>query len=127
MTKLVITEEMIGLFARGRKLQALGHGDDDEFDAISKRLDWALLKRLGHEVSVFDDLSGDPPPYMTARNTSAWPDFNGWFSGRAIQEALEAALKAANQGGTLPCRKPRRASRSPGIAGASREEKICGG
>jgi ParB family chromosome partitioning protein len=46
----------------------------------ASRLDWGLLRRLAHEVSVFDDLSGDPPPYMAKRNTIADPDFNGWFS-----------------------------------------------
>jgi hypothetical protein len=62
------------------------------FIQIAKRLEWKLLGRSPHEVSVFDDLSADPPPYMQARNTPAFPDFNGWFSGRALQQELQAAL-----------------------------------
>ena len=60
----------------------------------ASRLDWGLLRRLAHEVSVFDDLSGDPPPYMAKRNTIADPDFNGWFSGRRLQQSLQSALDA---------------------------------
>jgi len=36
------------------------------------------------------DSSGDPPAYMQARNTLAFPDFNGWHSGRTLQAALDA-------------------------------------
>jgi hypothetical protein len=46
-------------------------------------------------VSVLEDLSGDPPDYMTARNHDEAPpgvltpqDFNGWHSGRELQQRL---------------------------------------
>ena len=84
--KPIITDEMIELFRRGREILAEG-GDEKwedeggrlrEFLDLSKRLDWTLLRRAGHEVSVLDDLDGDPPAYMRARNNPAFPDFNGW-------------------------------------------------
>jgi hypothetical protein len=31
---------------------------------------------------------------MQARNSAAHPDFNGWVSGRKLQQALQAALDA---------------------------------
>jgi hypothetical protein len=95
-----ITAEMVTLFRRGRTLQALGAAADaegalaDEFRTISKRLDWVLLKRGPHEVSIFDDLGGEPPDYMAARNSEQHPDFNGWYSGREFQKRL-AGLTAA--------------------------------
>jgi len=99
--KTKFTTEMLDLYRRGCKLRDAGHADTDdeskqhaEFNAIAKRLEWVLLKRAPHEVSVFDDLSGDPPLYMQRRNTPARPDFNGWYSGRALQQALNAALDA---------------------------------
>jgi hypothetical protein len=95
--KLVITAEMVELFRRGREILAEGSGEDEgprhrEFLDIDKRLNWTLLKRDPHEVSVLDDLRGDPPAYMRARNSAAKPDFNGWFSGRELQRQLQAAL-----------------------------------
>jgi hypothetical protein len=39
-------------------------------------------------------LSGDPPAYMLARNSTANPDFSGWHSGRELQQRLQAALDA---------------------------------
>jgi hypothetical protein len=93
-----LTTEMVELFRRGRELQALGANDDDaegpladEFRSISKRLDWELLGRMPHEVSVFDDLEREPPGYMAARNSPSNPDFNGWFSGRELRRRLEEA------------------------------------
>ena len=64
------------------------------FDAVAIRASQCPPDRLSHEVSVFDDLSGDPPPYMAKRNTIADPDCNGWFSGRRLQQLLQSALDA---------------------------------
>jgi hypothetical protein len=96
--KATITAEMVELFRRGRELQALGADDDDadgpladEFRSIRKRLDWELLGRAPHEVSVLSDLEGEPPGYMQRRNSPSNPDFNGWFSGRELQQRLEEA------------------------------------
>lgn len=41
---------------------------------------------------MFEDLSGDPPTYMQRRNMPSYPDFNGWFSGRELQQRLQGAL-----------------------------------
>ncbi|WP_143198495.1 hypothetical protein [Bradyrhizobium sp. AS23.2] len=98
---IVVTAEMAALYVRGCELRDAGHDDvdddspeHDEFRAIDKRLNWTLLGRAPHEVSVLDDLSGDPPACMQRRNSPAFPDFNGWYSGRRLQEALQAALDA---------------------------------
>jgi len=96
-----ITGEMVELYATGREIIARGDGERweeqggrrrAEFLRISKRLEWSLLKRAPHEVSVFDDLDGEPPGYMQARNSAAHPDFNGWYTGRELQRRLQAAL-----------------------------------
>ena len=50
------------------------------------------LRRAWLEVSVLDDLDGDPPPYMVARNSDQIPDFNAWHSGRELQRQFDAAL-----------------------------------
>jgi hypothetical protein len=60
-------------------------------------LNWSLLKRAPHEVSVLDDLDREPRAYIRARNTPSHPDFNGWFSGRALQQALRTALDAGRR------------------------------
>jgi hypothetical protein len=90
-----ITSEMVELFRRGRELQALGDARgtkaDDEFRAVSKRLDWSLLHRVG-QCSVFDDFSGEEPDYMASRSSAAHPDLCGWHSGKAMQQRLQAAL-----------------------------------
>ena len=69
-TRINVSDEMLELYRRGCELRDADHADADaegslhvEFIALSKRLEWALLKRAPHEVSVFDDLSGDPPLY----------------------------------------------------------------
>jgi hypothetical protein len=69
------------------------HGNSAEFVEIARKLEWRLLGRAPHEVSVFENLDGGPPIYMQARNTPVHPDFNGWYSG-ALQQALQAALDA---------------------------------
>jgi hypothetical protein len=96
------TAEVVALFARGREI--IADGDDKQWEerggrraeylALSKRLDWQLLRRAPHEVSVLDDLSGDPPTYMLRRNLPSHPDFNGWNSGRELQQRLQVALDA---------------------------------
>jgi hypothetical protein len=69
---------------------------------ITKRLDWTLLKRAPHEVSVLeDDLEGPKPDYMSARDSERHPDFNGWFSARDIARRLQEACSASEQA-TLP-------------------------
>jgi hypothetical protein len=97
--KSTITPEMIELFRRGREIQEV-HANETweeeggrraEFLAISKKLDWELLGRAPHEVSVLGDLEGEPPGYMAARNSPSNPDFNGWFSGRELQKRLAEA------------------------------------
>ena len=95
--KAPITEEMVELYRRGRELkkQGLAHeARHAEFVQIAKRLDWTLLRRHPHEVSVFHDLRGPMPDYMAARCTTAYPDFNGWQSGQELQRRLKAALAA---------------------------------
>ena len=87
-----ITEEMIELYRRGCELRDASRDDSDEFIQIAKRLEWKLLGRAPHEVSVFDDLSGDPPAYVSRRNSAAFPDFNGWYTGRQLQQELQASL-----------------------------------
>jgi hypothetical protein len=86
-------------------------------------LDWGLLRCLAHEVSVFDDLSGDPPPYMAKRNTIAEPDFMVAFqaadcgsrcSPRSTHGRAKRRLFAVEPQG--PERTQCRASTSRGIA-----------
>jgi hypothetical protein len=82
---LVITKEMAALYRRGLELRdQRGERARDEFIQIHKRLNWTLLGRDPHMVSVFEDLDGEPPAYMRARNSMAYPDFNGWYSGAGI-------------------------------------------
>ena len=99
--KPAITEEMVELYWRGRKLKREKGGSPKmrearrfEFLTIAKRLEWTLLGRAPHQVSVFADLRGSPPPYMAARNSETHPDFNGWRSGQELQRRLDAALAA---------------------------------
>jgi hypothetical protein len=95
-----LSPEMIELYRRGREIQKAGAaekweaqgGRRAEFLDITKRLDITLLRRAWHEVSVLDDLDGEPPGYMVARNSNQFPDFNGWYSGRELQCQLDAAL-----------------------------------
>lgn len=96
-----ITSEILALFHQGCELQAEGYDDvdaegpqADEFRRIDKRLNWTLLGRAPHEVSVFDNLDGDPPAYMQGRSTPSHPDFNGWYSGRVLKQRLMEALAA---------------------------------
>jgi hypothetical protein len=87
----IITAEMADLYQRGLKLMEMrSERAHDEFVAIAKRLEWTLLKRDPHMVSVFEDLDGDPPEYMRARDSLAHPDFNGWRSGQELKRLLEA-------------------------------------
>jgi hypothetical protein len=92
-----LTAEMVELFRQGREIQKAGAsetweeegGRRAEFLDITKRLDIVLLRRGWHEVSVFDDLDGDPPAYMVARDGGT---FNGWWTGQELQRELQAAL-----------------------------------
>jgi hypothetical protein len=93
-----LTAEILELFRRGRELVAQGYDDvwadhpDDsphwEFVRIDKRL-CALLQRPPHMVSIFEDLSGPVPDYMRQRDMPNDPDFNGWESGRELQQRLQ--------------------------------------
>jgi hypothetical protein len=72
------------------------HPDDNdphwEFVRIDKRLNWMLLKRAAHEVSVFhrglgEHLDAPMPGYMAKQPGN----FNGWRSAQRIAVALETA------------------------------------
>jgi hypothetical protein len=90
-----LTPEMVALYRRGCELKRRKRGkESDEFIAIDKKLNWGLLGRDPHQVSVFANLRGDPPAYMQARDSPAWPDFNGWRSGQESQRRLQAAVRA---------------------------------
>jgi hypothetical protein len=83
------------LYRRGRELLAQGLGGSVEFKEIASTLDLGdMLDRAPHMVSLFGDLSGEPPLYMQRRNSPANPDFNGWYSGRELQRRLDAAVAA---------------------------------
>jgi hypothetical protein len=97
------TDEVLDLFERGMQLVVEGYDDidapddekHDEFRQISKRLDWTLLGRAPHETSIFEDFADlEPPEYMKARESEAYPDFNGYRSWRLLQQRLLAALEA---------------------------------
>jgi hypothetical protein len=97
------TDEVLNLFERGMQLVAEGYDDidapddekHDEFRQISKRLDWKLLGRAPHETSIFEDYADpEPPEYMKARESEAYPDLNGYRSGRLLQQRLLEAIEA---------------------------------
>jgi hypothetical protein len=99
--KARITAEMVGLYQRGCELRDSGASEDweehgggrAEYLKIAKHLDWTLLKRAPHEVSVLEDgLEGPKPDYMAARDSERHPDFNGWYSARDITRQLREAL-----------------------------------
>jgi hypothetical protein len=46
------------------------------------------------KIIMHMDFSGPKPACMAKRETAANPNFNGWLSGRAIQQTLRAALDA---------------------------------
>jgi hypothetical protein len=102
--KVRITAEILELYRRGLKLQEQrGARAHAEFVQVAKRLDWTLLQRGSHMVSVFDDLSGPEPEYMRAKNSLQYPDFSGWESGRELQRRLNEAA------GISPAEPPRTA------------------
>ena len=105
--KFMVTDEMVALFKTG--LEILQAGDDERFEDDSppgrrrefvdlyKRLNWTLLRRDLHHVSVFDPgiAEGSPPPPYMARLDNG--RFNGWdtaleqragFDGRAQKARL---------------------------------------
>jgi hypothetical protein len=68
-----LTPEMLELFKRGLEILAAGAdeiwGDEggrrEEYLAISRRLNWVLLRQPIHAVSVLDpELDGEMPGYM---------------------------------------------------------------
>jgi hypothetical protein len=109
--KTSVTPEMIQLWEQGRALMAEGHDDvwgdhseDDDphwdFVRVDKRLNWTLLKRAPHEISVFNRGLGEAydeamPDYMQARCTIAHPDLYGWYSAQRMAKELEAAARCA--------------------------------
>jgi hypothetical protein len=87
-----ITAEMVDLYRRGLELQnRQGERAHAEFVQVSKQLDWRLLERGPHMVSIFDDLSGEQPGYLRSKNNPTHPDFSGWESGRELQRRLREA------------------------------------
>jgi hypothetical protein len=98
------SDQTLDLFERGWQLRNEGYDNvdapdgekHDEFRAINKALSWnSKLGRYPHMTSVFDDYSDpEPPEYMKARESEAYPDFNGYRSGRLLQQRLLAALEA---------------------------------
>jgi hypothetical protein len=64
--------------------------------AISKKLNWTLLHRVG-QCSVFDTFDGHEPAYMARRSDPAHPDLCGWYSGKELQQRLQAALAAQSK------------------------------
>ena len=56
--------EAVVLYRRGRELLAQGLGGSVEFKEIASTLDLGdMLDRAPHMVSLFGDLSGEPPLY----------------------------------------------------------------
>jgi hypothetical protein len=97
---MAITEEIVGLFARGLELQAEGHDDTDdestehdEYRALDKRLCWSLLELPPHMVSPLDPmLDGQMPAYM-ARLTSG----RDWDISVQWRQALLQAVEVRRQ------------------------------
>lgn len=90
-----LTSEMIELYRRGRALQAAGvieaGARRDEYLQIMRRLDWVLLRRAPHMVSVLDpelgeNFDAEAPPHMARHG-----DVNGWHSAQETARALQAA------------------------------------
>jgi hypothetical protein len=110
--KVKITPEILDLYRRGLELQnKRGERAHAEFIQVSKRLEWTLLQRGPHMVSVFDDLSGPEPEYMRAKNSLAHPDFSGWQSGRELQRQLREAAGLTKRERRPTERKPRPTAR----------------
>jgi hypothetical protein len=97
-SKTGITEQMIDLYERGVQLVAEGHDDvdgdsagRDEIAALSKKLEWSLLKLPLHCTSVFDPaIDGPPSSYLSPSHGMFldWPLSQSWR--RALQAALDA-------------------------------------
>ena len=102
--KFVVTDEMVELFKTG--LEILQAGDDEQFEDdtppgrrlqfvdLYKRLNWRLLRRDIHHVSVFDrDIAegGPPPPHMPDNGR-----VHGWDTALEQRAALMDALKKRN-------------------------------
>jgi hypothetical protein len=99
----MVTDEMVALFKTGQEILRAGdkeRWEDDtppgrqrEFLNISKRLNWTLLRRNPHEVSVFDRgiAEGEPPPAYMARYDNG--RFHGWDTALKQRAALIDALK----------------------------------
>jgi hypothetical protein len=97
-SKAVITEQMLDPVERGLQLVAEGHDDvdddspeHDEFAALSKKLEWSLLKLPLHCVSLFDSEIDGPPPRCL---TPAHAMHADWGLVQAWRQALQAALDA---------------------------------
>jgi hypothetical protein len=56
-----------------------------------------VLARAPHEVSVFEDSSGDPPGTMQRRNGNQFPDITAGNGDRGLQRRLQAALEARSK------------------------------
>jgi hypothetical protein len=90
-----IPAEAIELFRKAFEIQEAGEhekweeegGRKSEYIAITKRLDWTLLKRLG-EVSVLDDALDDEE----MRPVNLHCGGAGWDDGVKLRKALMAAI-----------------------------------
>ena len=103
--KVMVTDEMAELFKTG--LEILQAGDNEQFEddtppgrrlefvALYKRLNWRLLQRDPHMVSVFDAgiAEGEPPPSYMPDNGR----FHGWDTALKQRAALMDALKKRNR------------------------------
>jgi hypothetical protein len=70
----VLSAEILELYRRGLELKnRRGERAHAEFIQVAKRLDWVLLQRGPHMVSVFDDLSGPEPGYMASKSNRRIP------------------------------------------------------
>jgi hypothetical protein len=97
--RLVVTETMLELYARGCEI--LTEGSDEEWeDEGGRRREFGqidvelhgLLKRRPWEASVFDvDLDGEPPHWLRG-------DTNDWRSAQELRRQLEAGLAARRRG-----------------------------
>ena len=103
--KVMVTDEMAALFQTGLEILRAGDNERAEDDAppgrrrefvdLYKRLNWTLLRRSPHEVSVFDPGIAEgspPPPYMPDNGR-----FNGWDTALEQRAALMDALKKRNR------------------------------
>ena len=96
MVRTDVTPEVVALYRRGLELKDKRDCKSrDEYSRIVKRLEWGLLDRPPHMVSILDwdaELEGEEPKYLARKSSASHPDFSGWISAREIRRQLLAAL-----------------------------------